>query len=756
MARSPVGFLVTAARTSALLLAAGCCRPCERPCGSTSAAALGGASGTIAVTSVPAGDVWIDGRPAGYSPVEATAGEGSHQVTIRLGGFEESVQTVNVASGGRTAVEARLVASDLEDRQVLQMLAQGATLAKGAKVWVEPYEAPPTLRGDPSPTGTAAVYPRGPVRIQDLKEFRVDFGTAPAAGGVVDFRLGDDVLSSVPVDATVAGAWIRPVPGDIALQLLAGHHVTWGYHPKAGPAVEATFTVVEQDLSDSIAAVDQAVKGQPKAAAGYLHIQVLSDAGLAYAAHQEARKLVQEGLGTVRAWAAVLDTLAKMGAPKETLAWREAQAQVGAFSRQTQLDALPGADAGPNRVLEHMRNGQAGRALMALDKEQMSALSQSASKSRGVAYNSAAYARRMAEQSPGAERRFAEAMLAMANAAAAAAPKEPDARWAVSFAQVGRARALQALGDKPKLDGWKDAARTVLGVYDLGADDEGRAYAQATAWLREAAGVAEKDQRGAVLDAAADLAARARKAFPGTPSSTAASVTALLARAEYDPPSSARDRALEGIALLKPLLAEDPVDPSIATLHTDLVTLDIVRGLRLGLDYRTESHVTAEDLTKFDLPASSRWRVVKEMPDGYAAYVEELGDDGDVRRAIAVRVVQWGSDYKFPGGGVAGGENTQMLAKQDLEGFRRSFTKLKQQGHVEKSKFSKNFPRADAYEVYGTHLSGAYHRVRGWAMKSEKMKVSFLVTIEDFEEIREDGPELEIFRESFTDIPSKK
>jgi hypothetical protein len=705
--------------------------------------------GTLGVSSVPDGDVEIDGHPSGTTPLEISLGAGTHEVRVRLGGFEEWVETVEVPVGGRSHVVARLVARDVEDRQVLQLL------AAQAKVWMQPFEPPAAERGGGDASMVVVVYPRGALRRDDLGEMRIDFPAKPPPGEV-RFRRGNEVIHAMPVDATEGGAWVRPVPEGARAALGVGDAVSWGWFPAKGEAAEASFEVVDKNLEATFASLEVGLQGQPKSAVSYLKIQLLADAGLPYGAHGEAMRLIKQGQGAVRAWAAALDSLERMGVPKTSLAWREAQSRLAGFSRAQQSEVFSGGDYATIKLLDQMRLGHAGRVLQSLDAERLSTLAQSTLDARRITTQAAANASSMAERSPSSARKLADTLLRMAQTARDQAPQDPEARWALAQAQVGQARTLRATGGKVKTDAWREAAETLLGSYELGVVDEGVGFAQAAAWLREAAAIASPPERLKLLEAAKEVAEKAKAKFPDAPGSAVALATHLLARADGDPPKQAKAAVLEAVRLLEPHLKQDPTPATVATAHADLVTVDARRGLKAGLEYRTETVVSSPDLARYRLPASERWFNGDDLPAGYVAYLEQRGADGDVLRQITVRSVGWSSDYEFPSGLVAGGQNTSLLAKHDLTESRRGLARVKEAGRVEKARFSKTFPKADAYETSGIDHDGATRRIRGWVFRSSLNQVTYLVTIEEFRGADEDDPELEVFRDSFADVTPAK
>lgn len=739
----------------ALLGLAGCCgtrsRCCAPPCGAARVSAGADAEaraplgqGTLVVTSSLEGDVLLDGQPVGTTPFESRVATGSHEVRVRLGGFEEFVGTVRVAPGARSEVVADLVARDVEDRQVLQLLARKSAL------WMQPYEQPLLERGADAPV-VVSVYPRSTLRLSDLRDLRIDFPVMPPAGEV-RFRRGQDVLHVLAVDAKEAGAWIRPFPEDVRTTLFNGDVVTWGWYPKDGEPAEASFEVVAKDLGPTLAAIEANMKGQPASAAAYLRIQVLTDAGLPYGAMGEATQLIRQGQGAVRAWAAALDALERMGVPKTALAWKEAQARLSALSRAQQAEVFGGGDYATAKMLDQLRLGHAGRVLQSLDAERLSALAQSSVAARQMTAEAASHALRLAERSPASAKKLADTLLKMARSARDLAPQDPEARWALAQAQIAHARTLRATGVAVPPAAWREAAETLLSAYDLGAADEGRGFAQAAAWLREAAASASAAERGPLLEALAAVVVRAQERFPGTGATLATAAIHQLAKADAGTSKDAKAALLAGAQLLQALVAQESPDASAASAFADLVTLDRRRGLKTGLEYRTDSIVTTPDLARFRLPTAQRWVRDGDLPAGIIAWLEQRSPEGGVLRQITVRAVNWADDYEFPSGLTAGGKNTLLLAKHDLTEARRGLAKVKRAGDVVKQRFSRAFSKADAYEVSGIDHDGALRTVRGWVFPSEHSEVTYLVTVDEFKGAAEDDPEFALFRDSFEDV----
>ena len=70
----------------------------------------------------------MDGVARGFGVADVSLPVGEHDVLVRLGGFAPFRTTVALSQGAARAVEARLVASDTDDREVLQLVAEGRTI----------------------------------------------------------------------------------------------------------------------------------------------------------------------------------------------------------------------------------------------------------------------------------------------------------------------------------------------------------------------------------------------------------------------------------------------------------------------------------------------------------------------------------------------------------------------------------------------------------------------------------------------------
>ncbi|MDJ0521900.1 MAG: PEGA domain-containing protein, partial [Planctomycetota bacterium] len=390
----------------ALLLAGCCCPGGSEPYGPQPSGLA-----VLRVETVPPAEVWVDGTSVGMAPLETTVAAGTIVVDVRLGGFVEHRAEVTLGPGAEVSERYVLRAADVEDREVLQMLADAHEL------WVEPLPEPATDRGDAATSPAQLVYPRGELRASDLAEFRIDFGADAPPKGWVRFAKGGKPFYEKTFETPDTGVLIRSLPADVQTNLKAGDKVTWGYYPEEGEAVTGTFDVVDKDVSAVVAAMKKGLAGQPPAVVSQLVAQVYSDAGLHYAAHQLASRTIRGGHAALRPWAVVLNSLERMGAPKAARAFGEARKQVAAFSALQGREVYARPDYPVQRVLEHLDTGQAGRALLSLRKEGVATIAQSPQQVRMVAERAAAQSRFLAARSPAATAKVADAVVAMAKAA---------------------------------------------------------------------------------------------------------------------------------------------------------------------------------------------------------------------------------------------------------------------------------------------------------------------------------------------------
>ncbi len=723
----------------ALLLAGGCSD--TRPKGNAPAG-----TATLEISTIPPAEIWVDGEARGLAPVTLEIASGPREIRAHLGGFEDHLETVDLADGERASRAWILVARDAEDREVVQLLADAHD------IWIEPLPAVAPHRGDDDATKPSAVYPRGDVRPADLREYRIDFPSNVSGAGVVRFQKGDASFFEETQTVPETGALVRSLPADIATNLAVGDKVTWGFHPEQGEPITATFSVVDKDVSAVLAAVKKGLASQPKAAVTHIIAQVYTDAGLHYAAHQFASQAIRGGQAGLRPWAVVLDSLTKMGAPKHAFAFQQAKKQISAFSALQAREVFFQPNYPVERILQHMEQGEAGRALLSLRKVDLATIAESPGQAQALARGAAARARFMALRSPIATRKVATALVELAKQSVAQAPEDAGAHVALGYALIHEARVARTLGDKADPAAFVAAAQALASAYDIGLDDDGRIYLAAVNLLREASSLKGADE-DALLKSSEELATRALARFPKGAFAKGASASALLAKAAAAPTRRKAREALEAFfEALGGAIQGDGTDPVLFDLHAEGVTMDRRRKTRLKYEYVRARHDTAEFLLTFALPRGERWTAYEVPPEGTIARIEQRGLDGDLVRIVSVRTAAAGVEYVFPTGRRTDGDNVRKLAEFDLEATTRSYRDVKGRPRVKKTRLSRALRSGYGFDVEGIDHEGAWRRTRAWYAKSAHHPLTYLITEIQLAPPEKDDPEFDLWVDTLEEV----
>lgn len=770
-------FTLPGLATLALALSAGCCGPCRPrlarcgcpppvpPChaaerASPTTAGPASLDAVLEITSQPRADVWVDGRSVGAAPVSPHVGAGTHHVVLRLGGFVQHEQSVEVAPGAVAKVAVTLVAHDLNDRQVLQLL------AGPGQVFVQPFTEPSRERGGGAGAGPVRVlFPRGLLRPADLGSYRVESDVAGGTQGAVEFRRGGVLLHRESVKIPPNGEVLGKVPASLQAKVKTGDKISWGFFPASGEPVTAEFEVVQRDLDAALEGVTKSAKGQPEAAQSHLRAQVYLDAGLSYAAYQEAQKVVEKGAPSVRAWAMMLEALDGMGAMRESRAWREAQSQLGAFSSRDRAEVYPPQGHAFQKLLGQVRSGQVGRALTSLDAVAQAETAREPAQVLALAGALAAGAQGAAKASPGSAKVLADALLETARLAVEKAPESATSHRALAEARLARARLELYKDETPPAGRWVEAAETVLRAAAIDPE-RGAAARRAIEILLEAAEVPGADA-AAVLAEAEAVAADTAQRFPDEPASRVGLAVVKRARAQALPKKARAEaaalvkRALED---LQPLLQESSPDPEAATEHAALVTLVRRRDLPVKVAYVAAEHVSDESLVRLQVPLSLRWRVADDLRGRELLVLRQLGAEGQLDRLITLRDFRWGVPYHFVGapsrgwsrGGEVNGDDATGLAAGDYEDALRAFAKVASTTKPRPGGLSRRFDRGYVYAVEGQDAEGGFLRVRSWLVRSEAFQLHYLVTVRDLRaDVPAEDPELTFVLESLADVEKR-
>jgi hypothetical protein len=293
--------------------------------------------GIVRISCWPAASVEIDATPRGESPVTLRLAPGPHTLTLTLDGFEPQSESFEVEPGESPPVQRILVARSGSDVAALQQMSRALGIP------IKPLEALASERSsDEAPV--CLLWPRGEVRIEDLADWRIELGGDFDGSVRVEFRRGEDPLSTETLTPTNAVTEL-PIPDAVRAALRMGDRVTWSVVPEKGEPVSAEFNVssADADLQTRLAQIAARTREQPTSVAAHLRAQVLLDAGLFVAAYREAKSLADADPTDRLAWLVAQHALDGMQA-RGTRPWRQACAGVASAT-----DAAPAEGPGDER-----------------------------------------------------------------------------------------------------------------------------------------------------------------------------------------------------------------------------------------------------------------------------------------------------------------------------------------------------------------------------------------------------------------------
>ena len=264
--------------------------------------------------SFPVAQVTVDGQSMGNTPVEMALPPGAHELILRQEGFGERTRLVELSAGENRSLETALIASNPDDPETLRRI------ASELDVVLRDFETAERSRGGSGGPPVVVLYPRGDVRLADLKMWRIDAPDAEVEiDGEIRFRRGEEILARIPFTADLTWT-IEDLPASLKQRLAAGDEVAWGYYPAEGDPITATFRVVADPLAEELARLVDRLKDQPPAVLGHLWTQLCLDKGLFMAAFDEARRMAGKNPKSDRAWAAMFEALKGMGLTETPLA----------------------------------------------------------------------------------------------------------------------------------------------------------------------------------------------------------------------------------------------------------------------------------------------------------------------------------------------------------------------------------------------------------------------------------------------------
>lgn len=246
-------------------------------------------SGTVEFRSEPDGvEVVVAGVVRGTTPAKLDLAPGEYDVTFRTDGFLERARRVEVAAGGRVYVEVPLQPRDEKDPVARMRLARSLEVAS-----VPYFGSGERAMGG----GSVLLRPVGDVRAASLGEFEFALDADMADGITLEFRRGDEVLSSAKFESSKSRGTL-PLPEGVRAALKVGDTVTWGFYPpkarqRAGDKpLTVQFRVVDVDPTAALARVDRSLPEEASPALrGEMKVRALVQLGLVRDALDEADRL---------------------------------------------------------------------------------------------------------------------------------------------------------------------------------------------------------------------------------------------------------------------------------------------------------------------------------------------------------------------------------------------------------------------------------------------------------------------------------
>jgi len=287
------------------------------------------ASGTLEVASLPKAEVSIDGKVVGETPLTRTVAAGAHQIVVRSKAFLDRKAAVRVDAGQTTKLDYVLEASDPTDPLALVKLARAFEVGAWSEIGAPQAEH----RGGRDEGFVTPIYPRGSVRLEDLRQYRIDVGVDFDHPGKLRFKHGSKVLFEKPFDPEELSTE-APFPAEVLKQLKPGERLTWGFYPSKGKATTTRFKVVKMDahLAKRVARMEARLDGQPELTLCQMRAQLYLNKKLYLAAYFEGRRALELAEATrpppPHALAVMQDAARRMHLEKTPL-WDEIQGDLG-------------------------------------------------------------------------------------------------------------------------------------------------------------------------------------------------------------------------------------------------------------------------------------------------------------------------------------------------------------------------------------------------------------------------------------------
>jgi hypothetical protein len=280
----------------------------------------------LEVLSHPPATVWIDGEEVGETPISRELPPGDHELVMRLPGFREHRQRIELEPGSKRTFERVLVAENPEDPMAL------ASLADSFRVPFGMAPRRPEVKERGAAPAVQALLPRGNLRPGDLDLMCISAHPAFEGVGTLTIERGDELLYTRRIEPR-AGETDVEVPPEVRAVLRDGDELVWGFHPDGGDPTYARCRVVGDTVRDRMAKLDELLKDQHPHVRAHLRVRLLLSQGLDYAAFREAQKVAREAGGSVNALVVMREALKGMEL-RESGPWRAIERRLSKIPKE--------------------------------------------------------------------------------------------------------------------------------------------------------------------------------------------------------------------------------------------------------------------------------------------------------------------------------------------------------------------------------------------------------------------------------------
>jgi hypothetical protein len=236
---------------------------------------------------LPAGVIWIDDERIGEAPRQVKdLSPGRHEIAIKLTGFHEFKERVDLEPGGSLSFNPTLDPIARGSREHVDAWARLAGFALPATKIERP-------RGSRTADGPALpLWPRGNVRRQDAAVLRADIHEIFQGRRVLLDEDGNEI-DAVRFEAEKRN-FERKLRQALIDNLVVGKTYRWGFEVASGERVLATFTVVPDLPEGALVDLRARLPAGDEHLTGLYEIALLQRAGLDVAALNAAIQLIEE------------------------------------------------------------------------------------------------------------------------------------------------------------------------------------------------------------------------------------------------------------------------------------------------------------------------------------------------------------------------------------------------------------------------------------------------------------------------------